>query len=403
MPETTTIIGAGTMGAGIAQVAAQHGWNVRLVDVDAGLVASAIAGIGKRFDRLVEKGRLGADAAAAARARLTAAAGADAYTDTDLVIEAVVEKLEVKNAVFSAALPHLKPGAILATNTSSLSVGAMGDAIGCPERVVGMHFFNPVPLMPLVEIISGERTDAALADRAFAVAEGWGKTVVRAKDTPGFIVNRVARGFYLEGLRMLSEGVAGVAEIDQALKQLGGFRMGPFELMDLVGIDVNYNVSVSVWEQLGKPARLTPHPLQHELFEGGRFGRKTGRGAYDYSGETPVPTIGGELQPFAPTAGVQQAVDAFAAACAAAEGDARERYIFARVLAAIVNEAALAHDQGVATAADIDTAMKKGTNYPHGPLEWAARAGYPVCGELLAALNQSAGDDRFTPADLLAR
>jgi 3-hydroxybutyryl-CoA dehydrogenase len=395
---TVGIIGAGTMGAGIAQVAATHGWRVKILDVSAEVVNRAIEGIGKRLARLAEKGKLTGEEAAAAGARLVAASGPEAFADCDLVIEAVVEKLDVKSAVLGSVLPHLPPGAFLATNTSSLSVTDMGKALGAPDRLVGMHFFNPVPLMPLVEIVSGERSEPALADRAFEIAASWGKTVVRAKDTPGFIVNRVARGFYLEALRMLGEGVAGVAEIDAAMKKLGGFRMGPFELMDLVGIDVNYNVSVSVWEQLGRPARLAPHAIQKRLFEAGDFGRKTGRGAYRYDSDVPVPAVEVEPQPFSAPDAVREAVAGFAGRTAATDGTELENYVFARVMAAILNEAALAHDEGVATREDIDVAMRKGTNYPEGPLAWSERAGSAACRRLLEALNAVVDDDRFAPA-----
>jgi 3-hydroxybutyryl-CoA dehydrogenase len=400
---TIGIIGAGTMGAGIAQVAASNGWDVKLMDVDPELIVKSIGDIKRRLDRQAEKGKVSPEEAEAIKARVASASGPEALADCELVIEAVVESLDVKNTVFASILPHLKPGAFLATNTSSLSVTRMGEALGEPARVVGMHFFNPVPLMPLVEIISGDHTDPAVADRAFAIAESWGKTVVRAKDTPGFIVNRVARGFYLEALRMLGEGMAGVAEIDAAMKKLGGFRMGPFELMDLVGIDVNYGVSVSVWEQLGKPARLTPHPIQKELFTSGNFGRKTGRGAYRHDGETPVPAIEvkPEVTPSPPPDAVKEAVAAFVEKTAAESGSELESYIFARVLVAIVNEAAFAHDEGVATRDDIDTAMQKGTNYPQGPLAWGERAGYAACARLLEALNATVEDGRFAPAALL--
>jgi len=402
---TIGIIGAGTMGAGIAQVAASNGWDVKLLDVDPELTVKSIGDIARRLDRQAEKGRVTPEEADAAKARVTSAAGPEALAGCALVIEAVVESLDVKNAVFASILPHLRADAFLATNTSSLSVTRMGEALGEPGRVVGMHFFNPVPLMPLVEIVSGEGTDPAVADRAFAIAESWGKTVVRAKDTPGFIVNRVARGFYLEALRMLGEGVAGVAEIDAAMKKLGGFRMGPFELMDLVGIDVNYGVSVSVWEQLGKPARLTPHPIQKELFTSGNFGRKTGRGAYRHDGETPVPAIktpAGAADPASfRSEAVQDAVAAFVKNAAARSGSALDAYIFARILVAIVNEAAFAHAEGVASREDIDTAMRMGTNYPEGPLAWGERAGFEACARLLEALNATVDDGRFAPAALL--
>ncbi len=399
--DTIGVIGAGTMGAGIAQVAASHDTNVLLMDATRERTEAAIAGIGKRLDRLAEKGRISPQEAEGIKERLEPVTDPAAFADADFVIEAVLEDLTIKEAVFRDVLPHLRDGAFLATNTSSLSVGAIGDAIGAPEHTVGMHFFNPVPLMPLVEIISGAATDAAIADRAFDTAKRWGKTVVRAADTPGFIVNRVARGFYLEGLRMLGEGIAPIDAIDAAIKTLGSFRMGPFELMDLVGIDVNYPVSVSVWEQLDKPTRLTPHPIQRDLYESGRLGRKSGSGAYDYSGDTPVPAIAVDPAPLALGDAASAALDAFVRGATDVDGDATARYVFARILATIINEAGLALDDGVATASDIDLAMQKGTNYPRGPIEWADAIGRPSVVAWLEALDEAAGDGRFRPAAAL--
>lgn len=396
--DTIGVIGAGTMGAGIAQVAASHDTKVLLMDATRERTDAAIAGIGKRLDRLVEKGRIDPQDAEAIKQRVAPVTDPAAFAEADFVIEAVLEDIQVKATVFGDVLPHLRDGAFLATNTSSLSVGAIGDAIGAAERTVGMHFFNPVPLMPLVEIISGAATDPAIADRAFDIAKRWGKTVVRAADTPGFIVNRVARGFYLEGLRMLGEGIAPIDAIDRAIKTLGGFRMGPFELMDLVGIDVNYPVSVSVWEQLDKPVRLTPHPIQRDLYESGRLGRKAGSGAYDYSGDTPVPAIAVDPAPLVLDDAMTASLDAFVRGATDVDGDPIARYAFGRVLATIINEAGLALDDGVATAGDIDLAMKKGTNYPRGPLEWANAIGRPAVVAWLDALDRAAGDGRFRAA-----
>jgi len=266
-----------------------------------------------------------------------------------------------------------------------------------------MHFFNPPVLMPLVEVIAGAESDGRVVEQVAALARAWGKTVVRAKDTPGFIVNRVARGYYLEALRMLGEGVAGIDEIDRTMKQLGGFKLGPFELMDLVGIDVNYSVSTSVWEQLGRPARLTPHPIQADLRQRGQLGRKTKRGFYDYATEPPAPAAPVERRPLELPDAVRDTVAAFVQRATERPGTEIENYVFARILATIINEAALALDEGVASRPDIDTAMRLGTNYPRGPLEWAEKIGSNECGRMLLALNATVGDERFRPAALLRR
>jgi 3-hydroxybutyryl-CoA dehydrogenase len=265
-----------------------------------------------------------------------------------------------------------------------------------------MHFFNPAPLMPLVEVIRGAESDPALVDQVAAVARSWGKTVVRAKDTPGFIVNRVARGYYLEALRLLGEGVAGLDVIDHTMRELGRFRLGPFELMDLVGIDINYSVSVSVWEQLGKPARLTPHPIQADLYQRGQLGRKTKRGFYSYEKEPPVPAMQAEQKPLPIPVAVREAVAAFVARATDRQGTDTENYLFARILVTIMNEAAHAFDDGVATKDDINTAMRLGTSYPRGPLEWAEQVGTDRCARLLRALNETVIDDRFRPARSLS-
>jgi len=392
------VIGGGTMGAGIAQVAAQRGWEVTLLDVDEAVARKSVEGILQWLDRLVEKRKLDTEQRQQIAARLRAAAGPESLAGCDLVIEAVVEDLDVKAGVLRSVMEHLAPAAIVASNTSSLSITELGRVIGRGRRMVGMHFFNPVPLMPLVEVIAGRDTDESVADRAAEIAAGWGKIVVRAKDTPGFIVNRVARGYYLESLRLLGEGVAGIDEIDLVMRRLGGFRMGPFELIDLVGIDVNYTVSCSVWEQLGCPARLEPHLIQKALFDEGLLGRKTGRGFYNYEGSTPLPAVPVSRGSYDMPARLHQAVRLFAEKGAASQGSITEQYILARVVVTIINEAALLLDEGAATAADIDTAMKTGTNYPQGPLEWAEKVGRRTCRFLLDRLNEQVADGRFAAA-----
>ncbi len=395
---TAGIIGAGTMGAGIAQTAAVAGWDVLLTDVDEATVARAIEGVLRRLDRLVEKGRLSGQQRREAAGRLVAARGIETLGSCDLVIEAVVEDLSTKIEVLRQVARVVPQACLLASNTSSLSITKIGLGAGEPARTVGMHFFNPVPRMPLVEVVAGQDTREPVVERAVEIARAWGKTPVRAKDTPGFIVNRVARGYYLEPLRMLGEGIGGVDEIDRIMRTLGGFRMGPFELMDLVGIDVNYTVSTSVWQQLGRPARLRPHPIQKTLFDRGHLGRKTKQGFYTYQPEHPYPAVPVDRASFELPEIVYKAVRLFCDKATDAGGSITEQYVFARTLAAVINEAALAVDEGVASPADIDTAMKLGTNYPKGPLEWAEQIGRRTCRFLLEKLDEQTPDHRFTPA-----
>jgi 3-hydroxybutyryl-CoA dehydrogenase len=283
------VIGSGAMGAGIAQVAAVAGHTVRLYDTRPDAVAQAIAGIGKALARLVEKGRMGAAEADLARARLHPMRALDDAKDAALVVEAVVEDLEVKRVLFSELEDIVGPDCTLATNTSSISVTAIGATLKRPERLVGMHFFNPVPLMALVEVISGVATDKAVADTVYATAAAWGKNPVHAKSTPGFIVNRVARPYYAEALRLLLERAADPATIDAVMRDCGGFRMGPFELMDLIGHDVNYAVTQSVFNAYYGDPRFAPSVVQQELVNAGFLGRKTGRGFYRYGDDVAMP------------------------------------------------------------------------------------------------------------------
>ncbi len=395
------ILGAGTMGSGIAQVAATGGWTVELMDVDEATVQAAIDGVRRRLDRLVEKGRMTRGEADAVAARLRAAGSAPDLRSCDLVIEAVVEDLDTKAAVLSDVVDRLPDDAISATNTSSLSVGRLGEAIGQAHRTVGMHFFNPAPLMKLVEVVAGERTEAGIVDRTAAIAESWGKVVARAADVPGFIVNHVARPYYLEAFRILEDGIAGPAAVDGAMRDLGGFRMGPLELTDLIGQDVNTATTRSVWEALDRPALLCPSMLQAQLVVDGHLGRKTGRGVYSYEDGAQGPAVAVEDTPLKMSDGLRAAVDEFVGAATHTDGGELERYVFARILVAIIAQAALAHARGVAAISDIDTALKYGTNYPLGPFEWAGRIGRDVCGRLLAALNETVSDNRFAVPTLL--
>jgi len=283
------VIGSGAMGAGIAQVAAAAGYRVKLYDTRPEAVSKALADIGKMYSKLAEKGRMTAQEAQEASARLQAASSLNDMADAALVVEAIVENLDVKRGLFADLEALVSEDCILATNTSSISVTAIAAKLRRPERLVGMHFFNPVPLMALVEVISGLATSEQVAATVYDTSIAWGKMPVHAKSTPGFIVNRVARPFYAEGWRLLSEQAGDAATIDAVLRDAGGFRMGPFELMDLIGHDVNFSVTQSVFGAYFNDPRFTPSVLQQEMVNAGFLGRKSGRGFYSYGEGCSIP------------------------------------------------------------------------------------------------------------------
>jgi 3-hydroxybutyryl-CoA dehydrogenase len=350
------VVGAGTMGAGIAQVALEAGHEVVLQDVDAAATGAARArirdGLGRRAAKLELDAESIDDWVDGRLARLRESLLLDAVAgEADLIVEAAIEDLDTKRAVFRVLDAGAMPAVILATNTSALPVGAIAGATGRPGRVLGLHFFNPDPLMPLVEVVAAPSTDGAVVDRAEAAMRDWGKTPVRCRDTPGFIVNRVNRPFTLEALRMLEAGLSSVEAIDRAMRD-AGFPMGPFELMDLTGIDVTLASTRSIRAGLGGPDRLRPSPIQERLVDDGRLGRKTGGGFYAYPD------------------GTQGPVDPeFGDGPSALEPGA----IVARITDAIDAEAAIALADGVASEADIDLAMRLGAGHPEGPFERRAR------------------------------
>ena len=401
------IFGAGTMGTGIAQVAATHGATVRLIDTAPGAVERARESVAGRMQRQVDRGRMSEQERDAVLGRIREGA-TDDLEGVELVIEAVVEDLGVKSALFKQIDAAAPAGVVLATNTSSLSVGEIAKSVRDPSRVVGMHFFNPAPVMALVEVVAAEGSDGAAVDLVVETAREWDKVPARTKDTPGFIVNRVARSSYVEAFRMLDEGVAGPEQIDGAMRRLGQFRMGPLQVADLVGQEVNHAVTISVWEQSGRPLRFEPPKVQAQLVERGELGQKTGTGAYDYGADPPTAHVAVEARPLALPDELSAAVDAFVEASALcepeelAQASAEERYAFARILGSVMNEAALALGDGVATAEDIDVALQRATNYPRGPVEWGRDVGYGTLAALLSALDAASGDGRFAPAPLIA-
>ena len=390
------------MGAGIAQLAAARGCGVHLTDVSDEVLTRAFAGIERRLDRLVEQGKLTAKEREAALRRISTANVIEGLEEVELAVEAVVEDLAVKREVFARLERATSDSAVLATNTSSLSVTEIARGLQNPERVIGMHFFNPVPVMPLVEVVAAEASDESAVDVAFRAASAWGKMPVRVKDAPGFIVNRVARGFYLEALRLLGEGVAGVDEIDRVMCRHGGFRMGPFELMDLIGLDVNLAAGTSIWERMGRPSRLAPHRIHRELVETGHLGRKAGRGFYGYDHDHKLPAFIVDRQSFELSPLLKDAMLALTFRAGAREATSTEQYILCRILGAVINEAGLAYSEGIASSADIDIAMLAGMNYPRGPLAWADEIGHRTVRGVLKALNELVTDDRYSPAPLFA-
>ncbi len=389
------VIGAGTMGAGISQAAAAAGWTVRLFDIEQSLVDQAVTNITKRFIRLVEKGRISNEKATEYQNRILVTTNLQDLADCDLIIEAIVEDFEIKTKVLRD-IAQVSIDAVIATNTSSLSVSELGEACGSPERVVGMHFFNPAPIMPLVEVIRGDKSSEAAIQRSTLIAEAWGKTVVHVADTPGFIVNRVARPYYLESWRILEDGLATVDYIDETLQSLGEFKMGPFMLTDLIGQDINVATTRSVWERLGEPNRLAPSEKQESLVEKGRFGRKSGCGAYAHDDkDNIIAAIFIETQELEVSERLEKAINDFCLEATCISGSLVEKYIFSRVLGGIMNEAMWAVTDKVASAKDIDIAMTLGTNYPLGPFEWIDKIGIDNVQNLLAALNETVADDRF--------
>ena len=371
------VIGAGTMGAGIAQVAAQNGHKVILIDLNQEAIDKAKLSHSKIFDRLVEKGKYSIVESNEILERINYNNEFSVLQDSNIVIEAIVEKLSIKHDVFKKLENIVSKDCVLASNTSSLSIASIGSVLKESDRIIGIHFFNPAPLMPLVEIIPSIQTDSKVVDFSMKLIKSWGKIPVIAKDTPGFIVNRVARPFYGEALRIYEEGVANFATIDWAMTEIGGFKMGPFTLMDYIGNDVNYAVTESVFEAFYYDPRFKPSFTQKRHSEAGFLGRKTGRGYYDYSKNA-----------------ISQDVD---------QDYVLGNKIFMRIISMLINEAYAALFMQVASLEDIELAMTKGVNYPKGLFEWSKNIGLNIVYENLKSLFEEYGEDRYRPNPLLKR
>jgi 3-hydroxybutyryl-CoA dehydrogenase len=374
------IIGSGTMGSGIAQVAATSGCDVKIFDLNNEALLKSKTSLEITLDKLIQKGKI--DAAEKARIinNIIYVSALKDLSHSDLVIEAIVENIEVKRKLFSELEFYVSPETILASNTSSLSIASIAASCQKPERVIGIHFFNPAPVMQLVEIIPAVQTSKEVLKKTVQIISDWKKIVAVAKDTPGFIVNRVARPFYSESLRIYEEGVADFATIDGALKAIGNFRMGPFELMDFIGHDVNYTVTETVFTAFYFDPKFKPSFTQKRLVEAGFLGRKSGRGFYDYSKENP--TLSEEVL---------------------AENGAISQSIFERVIVMLINEAADTLFLNIASAKDIDNAMTKGVNYPKGLLAWADELGINWCVEKLDELYNEYHEDRYRCSPILRR
>ena len=360
------IIGGGAMGSGIAQVAATAGNEVILMDLSSDVLNKAKQSISNQLEKSIEKGKMTSIQKDSIESNIHMATTMEALADVDLVIEAIVERLDIKQKLFADLDAQLPSSVILASNTSSLSITSIAAVCKHPERVVGLHFFNPATLMPLVEIIPAIQTNIELPSKLKDLMVEWKKTPVIAKDTPGFIVNRVARPFYSEALRILEEGMASKEEIDFSMKQIG-FKMGPFELMDLIGHDVNYAVTESVFSAFYFDPRFKPSITQKKLVEAGWLGRKSGKGFYPYPAGAPECNPSMEIQ----------------------------KSIQDRILAMLINEAYDSLYLGLASAEDLDIAMTKGVNYPKGLILWGKEIGLTKVADIMHQLYEQYQEDRY--------
>lgn len=371
------VIGAGTMGIGIAQVAATNGCKVWVYDANAKQVETATVGLEKTLTKLVDKQKISAEKMTEILSNISIAIELKDFKDCELVIEAIIENKEIKTKVFTELEKHVSESCVIGSNTSSISITSLGAELQKPERFIGIHFFNPAPLMPLVEIIPSLLTEKSLAEKMYNLMKDWGKTPVIAKDIPGFIVNRIARPYYGEGLRIVEENIATVEQVDDAMKTIGNFKMGPFELMDLIGVDVNFSVTKTVYNEYFYDPKYKPSLLQQRMSEAKLHGRKSGKGFYDYSEGAAKPV--------------------------AEKNDALYQQIFLRIISMLINEAVEAKRLGVANDEDLELAMQKGVNYPKGLLAWGKEIGYAKISETLQNLYEEYQEERYRQSPLLRK
>ncbi len=369
------VIGLGTMGAGIVQVAATNGCTVIAFDANSNMVTKAAENIKNTFEKLVAKQKITTAQQTTFLSTIQFVNDVHALAPCDLIIEAIIENLDIKKKVFAEVEAIVSANCILASNSSSLSITSIAAACQAPQRVLGIHFFNPAPLMALVEIIPAIQSNIDIVQQCESIIKSWKKTTVIVKDTPGFIVNKIARPFYSESIRMYEEGIANKETIDAALRNIGGFKMGAFELMDLIGHDVNYVVTETVWASFYYDPRYKPSYTQKRLLEAGWLGKKSGRGFYNYTSNALVETINEDV--------------------------ALQTQIANRVILMLINEAADTLHLNIANAVDIETAMTKGVNYPKGLLAWANEIGIATCVDALDALYNNYHEDRYRCSVLL--
>jgi 3-hydroxybutyryl-CoA dehydrogenase len=389
--ERVGVVGAGTMGAGIAQIAALGGYRTAIYELDGKALQSGMEQLRGALRRGAERGRWSEQDAIDALERIETDTIIEVLGSCDLVIEAAPEDLDLKRNLFERLASACGPETVLATNTSSLSVTAIAAGLPEPNRIVGMHFFNPPALMQLVEVVAGDESGEPALELATEAARGMDRTPIRARDSVGFVANRCVRPFFLESLRMLAEGIAPHDEIDGIVRLGAGLRMGPFELMDLIGIDVNFAVARSFWEQSFGEPRWRPTPIHARMVASGRLGRKTGRGFYVYEKDRPHRPRDPDVQAERPVFD-EDALESLAGPNAPG--------VLTRLGATIANEACFALGEGVASADDVNTAMRLGYNWPIGSLEWGERLGWARALGVLEELRELQGE-AYRPAPAL--